>query len=1056
MKSTNFFASTALLAIFSVALTTRVDAQNATPAPPPAAAPEQQVPATEVAAPQVVEPQVVEPQETATEDAAEVHVPAAEAPAAEAPTPGVPIQKAPAQQALAQPEVATPAETPKAETQQAQALKPQAMNADQAANALMQVLDNDQQEKQQRLVFNFNGASWPDVLQWYAGEADLSMQIDTYPTGTVNFSDPTRSYSPAQGLDELNRLLLDRGYALVRRGRMLFLVDLGKLNANKYIMEIADLVSPEDLDSRGRSDIVSCVFSLGSMSPDDAREQLPLLIGPSGYVVVIGSARQARVSDTVGRLLAIRTVLDASIQEVVEIKLEHRSADEVLELARPLLELEPGSNVSDDIKISVNVFGDRIFATGLAAKVSVLQSMVKKADTPLQVAAADTSEVQLPKFERYQIRTADITAVFEVLQTMLQGYPDARIAIEPGNKSIILRARPEAHKLTAETIAMMEGSGEQLKVISLRRLDPSQALLTINKYFGVTEEGGEGPTVDGDPVTGKLWIRGSEDEIAQVEELLNQIEGDDELDALGGKVRLLPYTGTAADEALRQIEAVWPVMGRQNQIRTIAPSRNGVDGGMPERRIRRDTDKAPAPPATPVPAAPPVPTEPINFDASTKSAPQYHFVNQFGPQAQSNDQLDNQAGNQPRKPEDVLANFSKTDIMVRRTPAGLMIASEDTEALDLFEQLLGRLAAPSAAASDLPTIFWLKYAKADATAELVAAILGGADSSASALTDSLLGGGVGGMLGGLMGVGGGGGGGGSESASKSVLTSTGSVLITSDNRLNALFVQGNPTDMATIEMILEKVDRMESPEDVELVAKPLLIPLIYQNAKDVAEVIKAVFGDRIAGSQSGNSRGGGGNQQQQAADFVAALRGGGGGRGGRGGGGGGGASGGIQSEPPKINIAVDERSNSLIVTASVQDFQEVRTLAEALDEGGQTAQEEVVTVTLPGSMNPEAVVEALEAVLGRKVSQGSSSTDSNNRSNTANGTASANSDIQSRIDAARARATAAGFGGGRGGGGGGGNTGGRGGGGGNAGGGGGRGGGGGGGGRGGGGGGRGN
>ncbi len=910
----------------------------------------------------------------------------------DSPESGAAPQPAAAQQESAQQESAQPAAA------QAPVPDPKDVNAQQAAKILLEQLDGNTKRDQMgtRLSFNFTGADWSDVLNWFSKEADLALQLDKPPAGTVNFVDPTRTYSVAEGLDLLNRLLLDRGYALVRRGRLLFLFDLERDNAEKLISEIAEVVEPDALDERGRSDIVSCVFPLGSMTPDEAREQLPLLKGPSGYVVIVG--RQAKVTDTVARLLAVRKVVEASIQEVVEIKLEHRGADEVLELARPLLELEPGSNISEDIKISVNLFGDRIYATGLPAKLAILQNMVAKADTPLEVDAADTSDTQVPLFQRYPIRNADLTTVFDVLQTILQGYPDARVAIEPSNKSIILHARPETQKLASETIEMLEGKGEQLKVIPLRRLDPSQALLTINKYFGVTEEGGDGPTVDGDPVTGKLWIRGTEEEIAQVEKLIAEIEGEDEFDALGGKVRMLPYTGSAAEDAIKQIESVWPLMGRSNTIRTISPSANRGKSGMREGRIRRDVDQE---------EPKMVPATPKNMETSIRSTPNYHLVNQNTATAPQQGQ--NQG--------EVLANISKNDIIVRMTPGGLMIASEDLEALDVFERLLGQLAAPSASASDLPTIFWLKYAKADATAELVAAILGGAESSAASMTDSLIGGGVGGMLGGLMGIGGGGGGG-DQSASKSVLTSTGSVLITSDNRLNALFVQANPIDLATVEMVLEKVDRMESPEDVELVSKPRLIPLVYQNAKDVSEVVKSVFGDRIAGAQSSNSRGGGG-QQQQAAEFVAALRGG-GGRGGRGGG----ASGGIQSEPTKINVSVDERSNSLIVTASEQDFEEVRVLAIALDDGGRTTADTVETVAIPGNMNAESVVEALEAVLGRKVNQTVESSGSNNASGRANGpgtnTTPSQGDIQSRIDAFRARAGAAGaggFGGGRGGGG---------------------------------------
>ena len=159
------------------------------------------------------------------------------------------------------------------------------------------------------------------------------------------------------------------------------------------------------------------------------------------------------------------------------------------------------------------------------------------------------------------------------------------------------------------------------------------------------------------------------------------------------------------------------------------------------------------------------------------------------------------------------------DIVVQFTPAGMIIASDDTAALDAFQALMDSVASPSALASDLPTIIWLKYIKADVAAELISSVLGGAESSLSSAVDSVAGGLGGGMLGLLGGLGGLGGGGGATSATKSVLTSTGSVNIVPDARLNALIVQANAIDLQMIELILEKVDIAESPEDIEIVAK---------------------------------------------------------------------------------------------------------------------------------------------------------------------------------------------------------------------------------------------
>ena len=862
--------------------------------------------------------------------------------------------------------------------------------------------------KSGELSFNFSGVTWPAVLEWFADEADLALQLDQVPIGSWTFADPTRKYSVSEALDVINLALLKRGYCLVRRGRMLQVIDLEEQNADKLISELAELVRPEQLEERGRSDIVSCVFPLGSMTADAAKEELALMIGPWGRVIVLDSARQVKVTEAADKLIAIRDLLkqaSTADTDVVEIVLEHRAADEILELARPLLGLEPGENSTEGIRISVGLFGDRLYAAGLPGKTGLLEKLVEKADQPLtSTDSEEGAELTTPVFQTHSVRSADSATVFDVLQTLLAGTPDARIAIDPKTNAIVAWARPETQQVIVKSIMEMEGSGQDFKVIDLKRLDPAQALLTINKFFGITEEGGDGPIVDGDPTTGKLWIRGTTDQITLVEKLLVELEGGDSLGALSEKVRILPYTGRAAEEALGQVEALWPVTGRANKIRTISPSRRGT-GTAPRSEMPRTqprsgaTNEAPDARFTPKPTTGEgdyrYVTEPVSPQRPTAQPPAAQI----------------QATPEVASPSDTKAipqttiNVGGADIVVQFTPAGMIIASDDTAALDAFQSLMDSVAAPSALASDLPTIIWLKYIKADVAAELISSVLGGADSSISSAVDSVAGGLGGGMLGLLGGLGGLGGGGGDTSASKSVLTSTGSVNIVPDARLNALIVQANAVDLQMIELILEKVDIAESPEDIEIAAKPALIPVIYQEAQDVANIVKSLLGDRIAGAQASSGRGGGGQPSPQ--EFIAALRG-----GGRGGKGGGGDS--TASERSKISVAVDTKSNSLVVIATPQDFKEIEELVRKLDQSSMVNEETIMTYSTNGSVNPDVMKLALESILGTQASStsdgaksGSSSSSSSQRSSS---TGSSASEIQQRIEAFRARFGSGGFG----------------------------------------------
>ncbi|HBJ37766.1 MAG TPA: general secretion pathway protein [Planctomycetaceae bacterium] len=871
------------------------------------------------------------------------------------------------------------------------------------------------------LVFNFSGADWREVMQWIADEAGLSLQADSYPKGTVNYVDNSRTYRLGDAMDVINGLLLDRGFSLVRRGRQLILIDQESDTAPGLISALAELVTSDELDTRANSDIVRCVFALGSLSAEAAKVEIGQLIGPAGKVIVLESAKQVVVTETVGRLKAIRALLvnaSAASSDVTEIVLKYRVADELLEIARPLIGLESGANSSDKIRIATGLYGDRLYATGDAATRALLERIIERADTPLQMNNAETGEAQsLPKLETYIVSTVAPSTVIDVLQTLLAGLPDTRLTIDPQAGGIIAYARPETHVMIQQTIDKLEGRGSTFEIIQLRRLEPSQALATINKFFGVTDGSKkDAPTIDGDPATGRLWVRGTSEQIEMVRNLIEKLEGADSLGEMGDRIRVLPYTGRTAQETVEQLQNLWQVMGKKNKIRMVTPSSGGGSAAIntfPQRRVgglnvndnrkessdvRPETDgnkeaelrdKASLQDDS---AALPDPSE-LTLVSDTKEPAEAisQTVDQAVNQAQSTEKSAPLLA-APDESESEKKPDGSGDIVITMTPGGMVIASDDPLALSDFEQMMRTLSDQTALATAEPTVFWLKYTKAPEAADLITKILGGDSGSSGGgggggLAGSIMGELGGGMLGGLLGIGGGGGG---DSATSSILTTTGSVSIVADGRLNALIVQANSVDMQTIEMILEVIDREESPEDVRTTSKPQLIPVIYQNATDVANIVKSVYAER-SGEQGG---GRGGQPQVSPQDLINAIRGGGGGRGGRGGGNE------QATKPAPVIIAVDARSNSLIVTAPPQDVDDIRELVEAIDAGGMQSEETVEIVSLKGTVKAEVVQQALDSILGTKAKTSSSSAASPSGATAAaaGGDNPSTEDIQRRID----------------------------------------------------------
>ncbi len=72
-----------------------------------------------------------------------------------------------------------------------------------------------------------------------------SVLANVYPPGTFTYSDPYRTYTLAETLNIMNRVLLQEGYSLLRFGRVLSVLDLGSEDTTKaelvrgYIREVS-------------------------------------------------------------------------------------------------------------------------------------------------------------------------------------------------------------------------------------------------------------------------------------------------------------------------------------------------------------------------------------------------------------------------------------------------------------------------------------------------------------------------------------------------------------------------------------------------------------------------------------------------------------------------------------------------------------------------------------------------------------------------------------------------------------------------------------------------
>ena len=332
----------------------------------------------------------------------------------------------------------------------------------------------------------------------------------------------------------------------------------------------------------------------------------------------------------------------------------------------------------------------------------------------------------------------------------------------------------------------------------------------------------------------------------------------------------------------------------------------------------------------------------------------FQFVSQPKP-------ADEPAGVASAVPETPSAQAAQTagepaEIRVAVTSSGIIIASEDTKALDELEKLLRTVSGPTALQGQREiSVFYLKYAKADVAYQLLQEVLGGHTSDTAGgsllgdMASNLLGGGlIGGLVGGLAG-----GTSGGSSSGTTALQASGPVTVVSDPRLNALIVEANPTDLAFVEQMLRVIDKESSETDIETTGVTRLIPVIHSTADEVATVVRQVFADRMATTQ-----GGGQGQQPNPEDFLRALR---GQRSQR-------EDSQTRGEPVKMTVGVDSRSNSVIVTAPEPLFRQVEALVQQIDQPGSTDTDVVSVVPIKVS-DPELVQKTLNSILGSTCSR---------------------------------------------------------------------------------------
>jgi type II secretory pathway component GspD/PulD (secretin) len=809
-----------------------------------------------------------------------------------------------------------------------------------------------------RMQFSFRGHPWADVLQWYADVADYSFDWQELPADFLNLT-TQRKYTIAETRDLLNRHLLARGFTMVVQGEVMTVVKIDKLDPSLVPRAEAD-----DLEEYAPHEFMRVTFPLPpSMEPAKAAEDVKLLLSPNAKATPLLASKRLLVLDAVANLRDVRDLLYAEQLATDKIEkekprqfiLQHRRADYVADQIMVVLGLDPnarktpqelqveqqkvqmmmkmqqkGKDVSKMLQkdgpkvyLAVNLRQNSILVNAPPELMPTIERTIEMFDIP--DASSDSAATGVFTMERYKTITASTDKVIEVLQEIGNLDPRTQLQSDSSSKTIFATATQKDHATITKILDRLDGSGRRATVIWLRRLAADQVAGTLtalivgepdkkddssrrNRYYGMFGYGGRndqqkdqqtGFKALADVESNRLLLWATEDELKEVRNILGQL-GEIPSDQGGNpsRVRVLQsIDAERATELLRQLESAW---SGKNQLRI-----HGDPGKGPAEKQKTEGQQ-------PEKSAPTKPSS--EGDTLTQQTMGTHPFLLAG--LQSNQETEGDPPAAERKEplssaQQPAAEQNKPPIDVVIAPDGqIILKCDDPAALDELENLLGQLAPASQeefrvfelhnASASLVVLNLEEYFEEELKGQKEGIYDYWGDYRGSKKKD-----------------------GGPTSLSKRPL-----LRFIYDIDTNTIVVQNaSPAQLQVIEQLINIYDRPLG-EDSVLARRTEAIKIRYSRASDIATALKEVYRDLLS-SKDKEFQGKDGQAKTRTETHYRFY--------------GGGQSDDKQKKPAAVKIAfegalsigVDELSNTLIISAQEEVWENVRSLVEHLDKSAR-------------------------------------------------------------------------------------------------------------------------
>ena len=295
-----------------------------------------------------------------------------------------------------------------------------------------------------KLQFNFQGAKWSSVLNWFAKQAGLSLVIDSEPTGVFSYSD-TKEFTPAQAIDLLNSVLLGKNYTLIRREKMLILAD----TSDGVPYDLVPRIAVDELVERGRFEIVTVAFPLGGRSAASVVEAVTPMLGEHGRAIPMAAADKLLVTATSGKQQAI-SLLIASIPPPTKPTPKPRISPVFATYPANGLDKQTSEEMLQalfsDAKIQFDAKADLIHVQA----VPETQAGVKAS---VEMMIATTAGDNRPRLRTYRVPESRLE---ELVTQLTLAHPKVQIAADKDNARLLIVANPQGQSEVEESLDTLD------------------------------------------------------------------------------------------------------------------------------------------------------------------------------------------------------------------------------------------------------------------------------------------------------------------------------------------------------------------------------------------------------------------------------------------------------------------------------------------------------------------------------------------------------------------------------------------------------------------------